>query len=224
MSIQSAHSSLLPFMFVFLINLMMIAFCLRSIVPGTPLLEVLLKRKKRPCSISRWYLLSWLCFQFSFQGYYHWFPSLMKINFNFTHAQLAAFYTSLGCFIFFVSFSWFVYSLKKKIHRFVVMLSMPVMGFFFCCDGFMSVTRFDLSCVGSLYVGGVILLTLLEGIFKLCWCSFLIEFVCINDHINLSLRCCIDGGIRCLCCFFNAAFVRAIWGGYDLWCCFLLPL
>ena len=46
-SIQSAHSSLLPFMFVFLINLMMIAFCLRSIVPGTPLLEGVAKRKKK---------------------------------------------------------------------------------------------------------------------------------------------------------------------------------
>ena len=51
-----------------------------------------------------WYLSAWVGFMFSWQGYYHWFPSLMYNHLYFTHKELGYFYTKLGLFYIFCQF------------------------------------------------------------------------------------------------------------------------
>ena len=77
------------------------------------------------------YLTTWLCFMFAWQGYFHWFPSLMYTRFHFTHAKLSVFYTVLG--VFYIVSQLFIVNVftRWNIHRKVVVTALPVLSFSF---------------------------------------------------------------------------------------------
>tara|TARA_B100000902_G_C27143851_1_gene830080 strand:+ start:226 stop:699 length:474 start_codon:yes stop_codon:yes gene_type:complete len=60
----------------------------------------------------------------------------MKTNFNYSHTQLGRFYTVLGLFYIFCQFFLVRLFAKKNIHRYVVVVGMPVMGAAFITMGF----------------------------------------------------------------------------------------
>ena len=75
-----------------------------------------------------YYMSAWVAFMFAWQGYFHWFPTLMYTHFNFSHHQLGTFSSFLGVIYLVCQFglvSWFT---QYNIHRYVVVISLPVMG------------------------------------------------------------------------------------------------
>jgi MFS family permease len=82
-----------------------------------------------------WYLSAWICFMFSWQGYYHWFPSLMYNHFSFTHKELGYFYTKLGLFYIFCQFLIVNLCTRFKIHKCVIIITLFVLSITFLVMG-----------------------------------------------------------------------------------------
>jgi MFS family permease len=82
------------------------------------------------------YLMAWLCFEFAWQGYFHWFSNLMHFHFSFNHQQVGYFFTGLGLFYMVCQFGIVRLFTRFPIHRRVILLTLPIIGLSFIVMGF----------------------------------------------------------------------------------------
>ena len=72
---------------------------------------------------------------FGWQGYFHWFSSLMKHYFQFTEVQITMFYTALGVLYVFLQCAVVNLFVRYNIHRRVIFYTLPLIAVSFFMMG-----------------------------------------------------------------------------------------